>query len=129
MSSTSAPFQRPNRNTLMQLSPSPLRTPSCSGRPGHTCGTTRSSRRNDATAALRRRADLDWRMPDDRVVPTEVMVTSHESPASAGIGAGEKIILAADCDAAQGTFGRFVVESQATVVEASDEGRPASLNV
>jgi len=68
-------------------------------------------------------------MPDDRVVPTEVMVTSHESPASAGIGAGEKIILAADCDAAQGTFGRFVVESQATVVEASDEGRPASLNV
>lgn len=48
---------------------------------------------------------------------------------TAGIGAGEEVILAADGDAAQGPFGRIVVERQAAIVEAACEGGPAGSHI
>ena len=49
--------------------------------------------------------------------------------AATGIGAGEQPVLAADRDAAQGSLGRVVVERQAAIIEAADEGSPAPPHV
>ena len=49
--------------------------------------------------------------------------------AATGIGAGEQPVLAADRDATQGPLGRVVVERQAAIIEAADEGGPAPAHV
>src|SRR4029077_15819372 len=48
---------------------------------------------------------------------------------TAGIGAGEEIVFAADRDTAQSALGRVVVERQTAVVEAPDESGPTPPHV
>ena len=44
---------------------------------------------------------------------------------AAGIGAGEQVVLAAQSDGAQGTFGGVVVDLDAAVVHVAQQGIPA----
>src|SRR4029077_12002316 len=48
---------------------------------------------------------------------------------TAGIGAGEEIVFAADRDTAQSAFGRVVVERQAAIVEVADESGPMAPHI
>jgi hypothetical protein len=46
--------------------------------------------------------------------------------ATAGVGAGEQVVLAADRDAAQGALGRVVVERKSAMVEAAVGARSSA---
>ena len=49
----------------------------------------------------------------------------HRGAKAAGIGAGEQVVLAADCDTTPRPLGAVVIESEAAVVDASQQRLPA----